>query len=83
MAVSFWMTDTGRTAAEASLVPVGHTSGESARRIRLTVHGLPADRVWYLVLVPAYVEEGRGKRHRAWCHGVPVTNGWKAGRDNN
>ena len=53
VAVSFRMTDTGRPDEEAPMVPVGHKCGESARRIRLTVHGLPADRVWYLVLVQA------------------------------
>ena len=46
VAVSFRMTDTGRPDEEAPIVPVGHRCGESARRIRLTVHGLPADRVW-------------------------------------
>ena len=46
VAVSFWMTDLGRPDEEAPIVPVGHKCGESARRIRLTVHGLPADRVW-------------------------------------
>ena len=55
VAVSFRMTDTGRPEEEAPIVPVGHNCGESARRIRLTVHGLPADRVWYLVLVQAYL----------------------------
>ena len=63
-------------------MPVGHKCGESARRIRLTVHGLPADRVWYLVLVQAYLEQGRAKGDRAWCHGVVVTKGWKARTDN-
>ena len=53
VAVRFPMTDTGRPKGEAPIVPVGHKCGESARRIRLTVHGLPADRVWYLVLVQA------------------------------
>ena len=80
--VSFRMTDTGRPAEEAPLVPVGHTCGESARQIRLTVHGLPADRVWYLVLVQAYLEQGRAKGDSAWCHGVVVTNGWKPRTDN-
>ena len=61
---------------------VGHNCGESARRIRLTVHGLPADRVWHLVLVQAYLEQGRAKEDRAWCHGVVVTKGWKARTDN-
>ena len=70
VAVSFWMTDSGRPHEEAPIVPVGHKCGESARRIRLTVHGLPADRVWYLVLVQAYLEQGRAKGDRAWCHGV-------------
>ena len=80
--VSFRMTDTGQLEEEAPIVPVGHKCGESARRIRLTVHGLPADRVWYLVLVQAYLEQGRAKGDRAWCHGVVVTNGWKARTDN-
>ena len=82
MAVSFRMTDTGRPEEEAPIVPVGHKCGESARRIRLTVHGLPADRVWYLVLVQAYLEQGRAKGDRAWCHGVVVTKRWKARTDN-
>ena len=82
VAVSFRMTDTGGPAEEAPIVPVGHKCGESARRIRLTVHGLPADRVWYLVLVQAYLEQGRAERDRAWCHGVVVTNGWRASTDN-
>ena len=56
-------TDTGRPEEEAPMVPVGHKCGESARRIRLTVHGLPADRVWYLVLVQAYLAGRRGKGH--------------------
>ena len=56
VAVSFQMTDSGRPEQEAPKVPVGHKCEESARRIRLTVHGLPADRVWYLVLVQAYLE---------------------------
>ena len=59
VAVSFWMTDSRRPNKEAPIVPVGHKCGESARRIRLTVHGLPGDRVWYLVLVQAYLEQGR------------------------
>ena len=78
VAVDFLMTDTGRPDEEAPIVPVGHKCGESARRIRLTVHGLPADRVWYLVLVQAYLEQGRAKRDRAWCHGLVVTKGWRA-----
>ena len=82
VAVSFRMTDTGRPDEEAPIVPVGHKCGESARRIRLTVHGLPADRVWYLVLVQAYLEQGRAKGDRAWCHGVVVTKGWIARTDN-
>ena len=82
VAVSFRMTDTGRSKEEAPIVPVGHKWGESARRIRLTVHGFPADRVWYLVLVQAYLEQGRAKGDRAWCHGVVVTKGWKARTDN-
>ena len=63
-------------------MPVGHKCGESARRIRLTVHGLPADRVSYLVLVQAYLEQGRAKGDRAWCHGVVVTKDLKARTDN-
>ena len=82
VAVSFRMTDTRRPHEEAPIVPVGHKCGESARRIRPTVHGLPADRVWYLVLVQAYLEQGRAKRDRAWCHGVVVTKGWRARTDN-
>ena len=81
VAVSFWMTDTGRP-EEVPIVPVGHKCGESERRIRLTVRGLPADRVWYLVLVQAYLEQGRAKKNRAWCHGVVVTKGSKARTDN-
>ena len=80
--VSFRMTDAGRPDEEAPIVPVGHKCGESARRIRLTVHGLPADRVWYLVLVQAYLEQGRAKGDRAWCHAVVVTKGWRARTDN-
>ena len=82
VAVSFRMTDAGRPDEEAPIVPVGHKCGESGRRIRLTVHGLPADRVWYLVLVQAYLEQGRAKGDRAWCHGVVVTKGWRARTDN-
>ena len=82
VAVSFRMTDTGRPDEEAPIVPVGHKCGESATTIRLTVHGLPADRVWYLVLVQAYLEQGRAKGDRAWCHGVVTTKGWKARTDN-
>ena len=82
VAVSFWMTDSGRPDEEAPIVPVGHKCGESVRRIRLTVHGLPADRVWYLVLVQAYLEQGRAKGDRAWCHGVVVKKGWKVRTDN-
>ena len=80
--VSFRMTDAARPDEEAPIVPVGHKCGESAKRIRLTVHGLPADRVWYLVLVQGYLEQGRGKGDRAWCHGVVVTKGWRARTDN-
>ena len=61
---------------------MGHKCGESVRRFRLTVHGLPADRVWYLVPVQAYLEQGRAKGDRAWYHGVVVTKGWKARTDN-
>ena len=82
MAVSFRMRDTGQPAEEAPLVPVGHTCGESTQRIILTMHGLPADRVWYLVLVQAYLEQDRAKGDRAWCDGVVVTNRWKARTDN-
>ena len=82
VAVSFRMTDTGQPKEEAPIVSVGHKCGESARRIRLTVHRLPADRVWCLVLVQAYLEQGRAKGDRAWCHGVVVTKGWKARADN-
>ena len=82
VAVSFRMTDIGRPEEEAPIVPVGHRCGESARRIRLTVHGLPADMVWYLFLLQAYREQGRVRGNRAWCHGVVVTTGWKARRDN-
>ena len=82
VAVSFRETNSGRPDEEAPIVPVGHKCGESARRITLTVHGLPADRVWYLVLVQAYLEQGRAKEDRAWCHGVVVTKGWKARTDN-
>ena len=82
VAVSFRMTDTGRPEEEAPIVPVGHKCGESARRIRLIVHGLPANRVWYLVLVQAYLGQSRAKGERAWCQGVVVTKGWKARTDN-
>ena len=82
VAVSFQMTDTGRPDEEAPIEPEGYQFGERARRIRLTVHGLPADRVWYLVLVQAYLEQGRAKGDRAWCHGVVVTKGWRARTDN-
>ena len=30
----------------------------------------------------AYLEQGRAKGHRAWCHGSVVTKGWKARTDN-
>ena len=80
--VSFWMTDTGRPEEEAPIVAVDHKCWKSARRIRLTVHGLPADKVWYLVLVQVYLEQGRGKGDRALCHGVVVGKGWKARTDN-
>ena len=62
MEVSFRMTDPGPAEEEAPRVPVGHKCGESARRIRLTVHRLPAGRVWYLVRVQAYLEQGSGER---------------------
>ena len=76
MALRFRMTDTNRPKEEAPIVPVGHKFGESARRIKLTVHGLPVDRVWYLVPVQTYLEQGRAKADRAWC------GGWKARTDN-
>ena len=82
VALIFRMKDTRRPEEEAPMVPVPHKCGESARRFRLTVHGLPADRVWYLVLVQAYLDQGRVKGDRAWCHGVVVTKGWKARTDN-
>ena len=82
VAVSFRMTDTARPEEEAPIVPVDHRCGKSARRIRLTVHGLPANRVWYLVLPQAYLEQGRVRGDRAWCHEVVVTKGWKARTDN-
>ena len=82
VAVSFRITDTGRPAQGASLVPSGQACGESAQRIRLTVHWLPADRVWYLVLVQLYLEQDRAKGGRAWCQGVVLTKGWKARTDN-
>ena len=82
VAVSFRMRDTGQLAGKTPLVPLGQTCGESARRIRLTVHWLYADRVWYLVLGQVYLEQGRAKGDRAWCHGVVVTNGWKGRTDN-
>ena len=82
VAVSFRMTDTGRTKEEAPIVPVGEKCGERARRIRLPVHGLPADRVWYLVLVQAYLEQGRAKGNKACCPRVVVTKGWKARTEN-
>ena len=69
------MTDTGRSSEEGSLVLVRHKCGESMQRIRLTMHGLPAGRVLYLVLLLAYVEQGRAKMDRASCHGVVVTDG--------
>ena len=75
VAVSFLMTDTGRPEEGAPIVPVGHKCGESARRIRLTCHGLPADRAWYLVLVQAYLEQGRAKGDRVWCPGLVLTKG--------
>ena len=61
VAVSFRITDTGRPEEEAPIVPVGHKCGESARRIRLTVHRLPADRVWYLVSGAGIPGAGQGK----------------------
>ena len=82
VAVSFQMTDTGRLEEKVHKVPVGHKCRESAGRNRLTVHGLPADSVWCLVQVQAYLEQGRTKGDRASCHGVVVTKGWKARTDN-
>ena len=82
VALSFRLTGMSQPAEEVPLVPLGHKCGESARRIRLTVHRLPPSRVWYLFLVQAYLEQGRGKGERAWCRGVLVTKGWKARTDN-
>ena len=82
VALSFRMTDTEQPEEEAPIVPLGHKCGESARRIRLTVHRLPADKVWYLVLVQACLEQGTSKGDSAWWHGVVVTKGWKARMDN-
>ena len=76
VAVSFRMTDTGRPDEEAPIVPVGHKCGESARRIRLTVHGLPADRngtwFWYR---HTWSRSGRG----GTGHGVTGWWGRRAG----
>ena len=52
------------------------------RWIRLTVHRLPADGMWYLVVVLAYLEQGRAKVDRAWCHWVVVRKSWKARTEN-
>ena len=82
VAVSFRMTDEGQPEEEAPIVPVGHKCGECARRIRLTVHRFLAHRVWYLVPVQAYPEQGRAKGDRAWCHGAVMMKGWKARTDN-
>ena len=82
VAVSFRITDTGRPEEEAPLVSVGHKCGERARMITLTVHRLPEDRVWYLGLVQAYLEQARAQGDRAWCHRVVVTKGWKARTEN-
>ena len=38
VAVTLRMTDTGTPEEDAPIVPVGHKCGESARKIRLTVH---------------------------------------------
>ena len=35
-----------------------------------------------MVLVQAYLEQGRAKGDRAWCHGVVVTKSWRARTDN-
>ena len=32
--------------------------------------------------VQGYLEQGRAKGDRAWCHGVVVAKGWKARTDN-
>ena len=64
--------------------------GESGSRCRawawawvwLRVHELPADRVWYLVLIQAYLEQGTAKGDSACCQGVVVMNGLKARADN-
>ena len=45
VAVSFWMTDTGQPEKEATLVALGHKFCESARRMKVTVHGLPSQGV--------------------------------------
>ena len=47
-------------------MPVGHECGEGATQMRLTVHRLRADRVWYLDLVQAYLEQDKAKGDRAW-----------------
>ena len=82
VAMSLRMTDTGPPEEDAPIVPVAGKCGESARRIRPNVHGLPADRVWYLVLVQAYLKQVRAEGERAWCSRVVVTKGWRARTDN-
>ena len=59
MAVRSQMMDAGRPHEEAPIVVMVHKCAEGARRIRLTVQGLPADRVWYLVLVQPYLGQSR------------------------
>ena len=81
-AVSFRMSDAGRPAGEEPLIPLGDKCGETARQIRLTVYRLPADMVRYLVLVQAYLEQGRAKGDKAGCQGLVVTRGRKAWTDN-
>ena len=51
LASEYWILE-----EEATLVPVGHKCGDSVRRTQLTVHKLPVTKVWYLVLVQAYLE---------------------------
>ena len=80
--VCFKMADKVWLVQEAPLVPVGQNCGERASRIRLMVHRLPTDKVWYLVLVQATLEQGRASGDRAWCHGVVVTKDWSVRTDN-
>ena len=74
MAVNFRMTNTGRPEEEVPIVPVSHKCGKTTDQTdgpRIQV--LPADRVWYLVLMQAYLctwsRAGRG----GTGHGV---TGW-------